>query len=269
MLDESKPISDRAYWEGKYLAPGGKDLPLEGFANRPNRLILEKLVPLLAGARMVLEVGAGGSQWLPYIASRYPEKSFTGLDYARGGCELLRESSREKGLDLQVVQADMFDPPGHLTGKMDLVISFGVVEHFANLPAAMAALGRFTASDGVVFTVIPNMHGVLGALTRLFDPAVYGIHVPHDLGSFVAGHEEAGLRVCEAGYLCSSNFGVLSSAVPPSGARFQIYLWLSRLSKLGWFFEERFFPLPATPFLAPFLYCIAKRAPEGSQTCAC
>ena len=267
MPNESNPISDREYWENKYLDDRSDDLPLAGFVNRTNQLILEKIVPLLSETNRVLEVGAGGSLWLPYLASQYPDKNFTGLDYSQSGCERLRESVGKRGLKIAVVNADMFNPPDNLLGEIGLVLSFGVVEHFLNLAAAMTALRRFISSEGVIFTIVPNMSGILGDLTKRLDPAVYGIHVPHDLKSFVAGHKEAGLDVCEAGYLCSSDFGVLSSAVPPSGAKFEIYKWLSRLSKLGWLFEEKFFPLPATPYFSPVIYCIAKLGTEDSDTC--
>lgn len=267
MLNESKPISDREYWEKKYLDDRSTDLPLEGFCNRPNQLILKKIAPLLSQTGNVLEVGAGGSLWLPYLASQYPDKKFVGLDYSESGCERLRESVGRKGLKVDVVNADMFNPPEFLLETMGLVLSFGVVEHFLNLSAAMAAVRQFISSEGIIFTIIPNMSGVLGDLTKRFDPSVYDIHVPHDLKSLVSGHKEAGLEICEAGYLCSSNFGVLSSAVPPSGVKFEIYKWLARLSKLGWFFEEKFFPLPATSYFSPFIYCIARPGTEDPDKC--
>jgi hypothetical protein len=219
---------------------------------------LEKIAPLLVQAKDVLEVGAGGSLWLPYLACRYPDRNFFGLDYSENGCERLRGSVAKKGLKIDVINADLFTPPEFLKGKMGLVLSFGVVEHFQHLAGVMAALREFIGSDGMIFTIIPNMSGILGDLTRRLDQSVFDIHVPHDLESFIAGHKEAGLEIAEAGFLCSSNFGVLSSAVPRSGIKFEIYKWLSRVSKAGWFFEEKFFPLPTTQYLSPFIYCIAK-----------
>ncbi len=265
MNDDSIPISKKSYWEQQYRGSRSSDLPLEGFTNRPNQLILEKIVPLLPETKSVLEIGAGGSLWLPYLASHFPDKKFVGLDYSESGCQKLTESVRDKCLKVDVVNADMFEPPDYLLGKMDLVVSFGVVEHFQYLPATMAAIRRFLSSEGMIFTIIPNMAGMLGDLTKRFDPSVYNIHIPHNLKSFVTGHTEAGLEVCAAGYLCSSNFGVLSSAVPESGPRFAIYKWLSRLSKLGWYFEDRFLPLPATSYFSPFIYCISRRGTGDSN----
>ena len=94
----------------------------------------------------------------------------------------------------------------------------------------------------------------------MMDRSVYDIHVPHDREDLREGHVDANLSVISCDYLGSSNYGVLSSCVDRSRPlRWQLYLLLSRLSKLGFFFERRFGRLPATKFFSPYVVAVAER----------
>ena len=72
------------------------------------------------------------------------------------------------------------------------MISFGVVEHFESLEDVLRAMRKYLVQDGRVFTVIPNMSGLLGLLTKRFNQSIYFSHNPQTLESLVAGHESVG-----------------------------------------------------------------------------
>jgi hypothetical protein len=119
-------------------------------------------------------------------------------------------------------------------------------------------MSAFLAPRGQMLTIIPNMAGLLGTLARRYNRAVYDAHVPHDRRSFIDGHVEAGLVVEASGYVCSTNFGMLSSCFGSESDRgWQTSLWLSRFSKAAWFFESRVTELPHTAWLSPYIYAVS------------
>lgn len=264
-----KNLSDQHYWEEGYQHRTiSTPLPdLEDFRETPTRRVVETIESVDLTGKSVLEVGAGDSTVLLTLATRKPDAaSFSGLDYTDKGCDLLKARVRSQKLRINVIKADLFNPPNDLEGQFDVVYSIGLVEHFVQLEDVLSALARFLTPSGVLISIIPNMHGVLGTLTRHWNRAVYDIHNPHGLNSFLSGHEKAGLAVLRSGLLCSTNFGVLSSCFSdPRVKGRQVYVQLSRLSKLLWLFESRCFELPKTAWLSPFIYAVSRPRLPGSQ----
>lgn len=257
-------LSEKTLWEGLYYASERPtNMSTDGFKNFSNRQILERLAQIPLAGKEILEIGAGDSLWLPFLCKMYPSSHFTGLDYSELACHMLRQRAQEQGVDVEVVNADLFTPPDALLNKFDVVISFGVVEHFDDLAAVLAAVKVFAKPEGTIFTLIPNMRGVMGWLTRRFSKALYEAHNPHDLSSFLKGHEQAGLEVIDAGYLCSNNFGMLSMSVRGAGkTTYEFYKFLTRVSKVVWAFETHLFKLPASSAFSPYIFCISRRVGE-------
>ncbi len=90
------------------------------------------------------------------------------------------------------------------TFRCEYVLMINIDAHLATAAATL----RESLSQP---TLIPNMAGFIGVLTRLFNLGVYEMHNPHDLVSFLEGHRKAGMAVLSGGYLGSTNFGMLSS----------------------------------------------------------
>lgn len=254
-------LTNKDYWESTYATDRGSGIDLDDWRNYSDTEIFRRLAPVVATSDNVIEVGAGDSMWLSFLARHYPGKPFTGLDYSEAGCDKLAARLEREQVSAQIVCADAFSPPPHLLEAADLALSFGVVEHFDDLGGALSAFARLVRPRGTLFTLIPNMSGLLGTLTKRWNQRVYELHVPHDLASFRAGHRRANLEIMEAGYLGSSNFGVLSSCLDgPHSRGYTMYKWLSRLSKTAWLLESRGIPLPTTQFFSPYIYCISRRA---------
>lgn len=254
-------LSTKNYWDSTYGSRGRlKPVSVEGYKNRCTKMILSKKLPLIASANSILEVGGGGSAWLAYLANKYPHKQFTSLDFSETGNALLRAYAADNSLyNLKAVEGDFFS--NYLDGiKFDLVYSHGVVEHFQDLSGVLSAHGRFLSERGEMLTIIPNMAGILGFLTEKMNKEVYDIHVPHDLASFEKGHKEAGLNIIESGYLCSNNFGVLSSCIKKNtGFMYSFYKQLTRITKLVWLFEDKVFELPISKLFSPYIYAVSEK----------
>jgi cyclopropane fatty-acyl-phospholipid synthase-like methyltransferase len=155
-------LTTKDYWERSYAGRAGSHLGMSGIASRPNREMLAALESVGVAGKTVLEVGAGDSLWIPFLATRYADSQFIGLDYTERGCALLRSKCSHLP-NVRVVKCDMFLPTEELLGCADLVTSFGVVEHFADLGATLLAISKFARPSGVVFTSIPNLSGLLGS----------------------------------------------------------------------------------------------------------
>ncbi|HPA85892.1 MAG TPA: class I SAM-dependent methyltransferase, partial [Deltaproteobacteria bacterium] len=91
--------------------------------------IAERLKDRLHAGATLLEIGCGGSQWLPAFAKRFGV-DVSGIDYSEQGCASARAILDQAGVEGRIVQADLFDPPADMVGSYDMVMSFGVLEHF-------------------------------------------------------------------------------------------------------------------------------------------
>jgi len=249
------------YWDSTYVFRGGvRPVSLDGYKSHCAKLIYSKKRPYVEAASSILEIGGGGSQWLAYLAPEFPSKEFVSLDFSKKGNALLSDYAKANELkNLSVEEGDFFS--ANMGGKkFDFVYSHGVVEHFEDLSSVLLGHSRFLSPTGAMLTIIPNMAGILGWLTKKMNKSVYDIHVPHDLGSFKKGHDDAGLRLVDFGYLCSSNFGVLSSCFKnQKSAGYRLYKQLTRVSKAVWWFEERSFELPRSGLFSPYIFAVSKR----------
>jgi 2-polyprenyl-3-methyl-5-hydroxy-6-metoxy-1,4-benzoquinol methylase len=261
-------LHDRAgrdYWDALW-AEGAIPQPVNpaarGFRHYLNRRFHALFSELIEPGSKVLEVGCARSEWLPYFALTHGAV-VTGLDYSERGCAMEREVLSRAGVAGEVICADLFDPPQALLAGFDVVVSIGVVEHFTDTAGCLAALGEFLRPGGTLFTAVPNMTGLVGALQKGLNPDVYDIHVPLTAESLARAHREAGLEDAESAYFLSASFGVVNlNGLPEDVAtrsKRVLVNALSRGSKLVWALEERMRPLPATRAFAPYVVATATR----------
>lgn len=257
-------LTTKSYWDSTYKERAGViPVDVDSWRNGCNKKIynLKRKCDLDKGP--VLEIGGGSSAWLAFLAKKYPNTNFSCLDFSEEGLSSLTAwKNSQRVTNLEIVLGDFFSSNQKL-GRFDFVYSHGVVEHFTDLSEVLVAHSGYLSSSGKMLTVIPNMSGVLGLMTKYMNKVVYDIHVPHNLESFVKGHADAGLRVIEADYLCSNNFGVLSSCVrEKKGFMWHFYKMMSRVSKATWFFEDKVADLPVSKFFSPYIYVISERFKE-------
>lgn len=227
-----------------------------------NYLIAKKIEGIGLDRKNVLEIGAGDSKWLPYFAKKYRKSQFAGLDYTKTGCEKLALRMIVTGGDasIDIYHQDMFVLESSIHGKFDTIFSFGVVEHFSDLSQALLAKQRYLKKDGLMFTLIPNMAGSIGWLTRLFNRNIYEMHNPHDLESFIEGHRKAGMIVLSGGYLGSTNYLVLSSCFNEKRSfLWYVYAFLVLLSMVVGYLESKFGDFPVSKTFSPYIYVISRK----------
>jgi 2-polyprenyl-3-methyl-5-hydroxy-6-metoxy-1,4-benzoquinol methylase len=265
-------ISDRdkagkEYWDRVYVpgrraeAINPRDTSLRNYIARRFHRFFEENISTMRGEEL-LEVGCGGSQYLPYFSREFG-LHVTGLDYSEPGCAAAERVLAAEGVDGEIVRADFFSAPQKLTGKFDVVVSMGVVEHFADTAKSIAAIAKLVKPGGLVLTTIPNMCGLTGALQKAFDRDVFEKHVPLDREMLRRAHEEAGLIVQECNYFIFNNFFVIAiQPVHRNPLSRLIKVLLTRclhyLSGAIWAFETAFGSLPPIRFVSPFIVCVAR-----------
>lgn len=254
-------LTEKSYWEDGYQGVDEHSalIDLNDFRELPFRRIFDLIKSVGLDGKQVLEVGAGNSSVLLSLAKNCGMVSnFCGLDYTEAGCTSLRNRAAFNSVNIDVIHADMFSPDNSLKGSFDVLYSIGVVEHFSDLPPVIASLSAFLKPGGTMVTIIPNMRGMIGYLTRKMNIAVYDLHNPHDIASLKDAHLGVGLDVLRADYLCSNNFGVLSSCVnSDSSVAWRLYVFLTRISKLLWRVEKTLGDLPKSQALSPYLFVIS------------
>ena len=213
--------------------------------------------------KKLLEIGCARSVWLPYFA-KYYGFNVSGIDYSELGCQQAIAALKQESVTGNVVCCDFHSPPASFMNQFDVVISFGVVEHYTDTKECIESISRYIKPGGRLITVIPNMTWIMGLLQKYLDISVYRMHVPLSARRLKKAHEKCGLKVESCKYFMFANFGVLNtSRIKYSGLvsrlKIKIALNLSRTSRLIGTTEDRTFHLPAMFFLSPYIVCICRK----------
>jgi SAM-dependent methyltransferase len=215
----------------------------------------------LGAAPAVVEVGCGGSIWLPYFHKSLGWR-VAGVDYSPRGCALARRVLDRSGVDVAIYCCDLFAPFPELVEAFDGVVSFGVAEHFTPTSRVIGALTRFIRPGGIVVTMVPNMVGWLGALQKRLNRPIYELHVPLTPEQLAGAHADAGLEVLEASYVSTADFYVNIRGDKTDEAVLGAHLALKAmrlLSKVLWLAENLSFPVRPTARLSPYVGCAARK----------
>ena len=261
------------YWSSSYkkarlpnpVDPGDKRL--RNYVNRRfDGYFRSRIAPVVGRNAKLLEVGCAKSAWLPYFAKQFGFEIW-GMDYSEVGCEQARHVLEKAGIEGTVICGDLLDAPKEVLGSFDVVVSFGLVEHFEDTVDCVRALARCAKPGGVVFTCIPNMTGMVGLVQRLLNRAVYDIHVPIKAGRLGEAHRDAGCELLECEYFVATSFGVCSlNGIPQEGVGWTVRKGTKRIlesfSLCAWLLEKAIGTLPEKGVLSPYVNCLARKPTE-------
>lgn len=216
--------------------------------------------------KKLLEVGCAQSIWLPYFANEF-EFEVAGLDYSEIGCRQTEKILQKEGIAGNIICADLLDPPNNMTGAYDVVISFGLVEHFEDTAACLLSLKKFLKKGGLLITFIPNMVGITGVFQKMLNREIYDIHTIIDADDLNNAHRNAALRVDDHRYFLSINSGVINLGEFKKKTKLFFFKKLIasilfQLTKIVWFFETMFLSLPASRLFSPYIVCTTRNITE-------
>jgi 2-polyprenyl-3-methyl-5-hydroxy-6-metoxy-1,4-benzoquinol methylase len=213
--------------------------------------------------KKLLEVGCANSASLPYFAREFGFE-VTGIDYSEIGCEGARNVLKRECIKGTIYCEDFFAPSKNLIGQFDVVVSFGVVEHFQDTAGCIAALSILLKPGGIMITAVPNMTGTIGYFLKILNPCLLEMHVQLDKNSLSKAHNDAGLKVLECDYFISTNYGICNLAGLPTTTiswhiKKIIIAALARFSMATWILESRVGAFKAARTMSAYINCLARK----------
>lgn len=256
-----KEYWSKVWWERKRDIPSAmnwEDCSLNNYRNYKLNKYFESVFSGLDTSNMdLLEVGCAGSDKLPYFGRKFGF-NICGLDYSEKGCELSRKILEKENVEGNILCEDMFDPPDKLMGKFDVVISFGVIEHFEDTKNAINALHKMAKKSGLVISVIPNMNFLVGSLQRIVDNKVYRMHKPISVDSLISSHDSEKFETLECRYFMSLNLNIVNTSRYKEGIKRKVIDRLkSYITKVFWVSKMDYI-IPPNKFTSPNIISVAK-----------
>jgi SAM-dependent methyltransferase len=261
--DTSTDRAGSAYWNAqetnKVLRPAFDPGPrtIRNFGRRTLDAFLTRHLEALPNSSRLLELGCGGSTMLPYFHKNFGF-DVAGLDYSEQGCELAVQTCAQNDCKAQIVCADLFSAPPEMRQAFDVVVSFGLAEHFADTSGCIRAFSSYLREGGLMITTVPNMAGLVGKLQKFADQRVFETHVVLTAPGLSAAHRDAGLRVLDCGYLSFMNFGVVNPG-SASAAKRLVLTALRGGTGVCWALESIVGSLRANKLTSPYAYCVARK----------
>ncbi len=208
--DERARLSEPEMWDRMYGAhPDDRFWPQPETRCSAFELdrIYRRFLPRRPGAQ-ILEMGCGGSKWLPYFYKKFQYR-VAGIDYTETGCRLALRNLERVGGTGDIFCRDFNQLGDEFRGAHDLVVSYGVVEHFAKPDTVLSTFADCLRDEGIVITYVPNFAGVMGRLLKRMNRPLYDTHHIFDLAALREFHRTAGMEVLHSCYLEWADFSVL------------------------------------------------------------
>jgi trans-aconitate methyltransferase len=165
-------LTDRLFWKSFWESRKGLI-----FYIKPNYIFGDILAKLIAEKKIktAIELGGFPGYYSAYL-KKYRQLDTTLFDYFIHE-ELINQLLEKNGLkpgDINIIEADLFNyKPEKL---YDLVLSFGLIEHFNDTKAIIETHLQFLKPGGVLFITLPNFKSVNGWVQRKFDRENYDKH---------------------------------------------------------------------------------------------
>lgn len=191
-------LTDRSFWKSFWESRIGLI-----FNIKPDYIFGGILAKLIAekGAKTAIELGGFPGYYAIYL-KKYQGMDTTLLDYfIHPG--LVNQLLKKNGLnenDIKIIEADLFTyQPAE---QYDMVLSFGLIEHFSDTKAIIETHLPFLKPGGTLFVTLPNFKGVNGWVQRNFDLENYNKHYIESMDpALLAGYcRELGLKDVESYY---------------------------------------------------------------------
>jgi 2-polyprenyl-3-methyl-5-hydroxy-6-metoxy-1,4-benzoquinol methylase len=155
----------------------------------------------------LLEIGAGSSAWLPYFHKKY-NLSVSGLDYSEIGCKLLEENLKLLHVPFgDIIHDDIFK--WNSDKKYDIIFSYGVIEHFSQPEEILKICFDHLNPGGKIITLVPNLQGIVGFITKTILPDIYKIHKVISLTELRKMHLTLGFSEIKSNYVGTFTLAVI------------------------------------------------------------
>jgi SAM-dependent methyltransferase len=191
-------LTDRAFWKSFWESRIGLI-----FSIKPDYVFGDILAKIIKqkNTKTAIELGGFPGYYAIYL-KKYQQLNTTLLDYFIHR-DLVNQLLAANGMnrdDINIIEADLFNyiPPE----QYDMVLSFGLIEHFADTRGIIATHLPFLKPAGTLFITLPNFTGVNGWVQRNFDRENYDKHYIASMNPTLLAEycRQLGLKNVEAYY---------------------------------------------------------------------
>jgi SAM-dependent methyltransferase len=204
-----KRLTTKEYWEAVWV---GSRLPVVVEPLPDIRRVLSVNLPKGLELRF-LEIGCAPGGWMAYFHKHFGY-IVSGIEYVDNAAELTRKNLQMLQVPGYVMNKDFFEFEGS-SGAYDVVFSGGFIEHFDELDSVVGKICSLTTR--YVITLVPNLYGVGGLISKTFRPSVYRAHKRIDTCLLRKIHEEANMKTL----FCDYAGGVVFDAPANKNAFFE------------------------------------------------
>lgn len=148
----------------------------------------------------IVELGCGDSQWLPYFHKRFNCR-IAGVDYSEVGIEKAGRRLQRYNVRGELFHATIEDFARSSTVKYGAVVSFGLLEHFADRAAIYEASVRLLKDRGVFFAMVPNLDSLNLFWANRANHKLMTWHISTPMVDVVRELKSNGFEVLRAGYV--------------------------------------------------------------------
>jgi len=247
-------LTDQKYWDEFWKFT---NLPVIAKPENQITTLLKNYLPFDTEMEL-FEVGCAPGGWLAYFNREFGYK-VSGIEYAEQAYQLTRKNLSILNVDSQLFFGDVFDFQSNK--EIDILFSRGFIEHFENTEEVVKKLASI--SSKYIVTVIPNLFGINGLISKIFRPKVYEKHIVISLDKLRALHEKNNLEVIFCNY--SNEFRIFLPLDKNDFSRKNptISKVLNYPIKLINLFTRKLFKMinwfPKTKMFSPSLICICKK----------
>jgi len=184
-VDENT-LTTKVKWEAVWA---GVRLPIIAMPGYDIETLLDRHLPVSPDLSLI-EIGCAPGSWLAWFHRRYGY-SVRGLDYADVACETTRRNMALLEVDAEILHQDFFtfDCEGN---QSDIVFSSGFIEHFRDVTPVMERIVGL--SRRYVVTIVPNVFGTNGFISKTVRPKVYAEHTQINVPKLESLHAALGMK---------------------------------------------------------------------------
>lgn len=146
----------------------------------------------------IIELGGAGS-YHGLALGQWGDSAITLVDYSAVGLSKTKEVYKKNQCSVTTIQADFFQwkPEGQ---KYDVVVHWGVLEHFQDPSSVLKLCSDLLKPNGKVIFTMPNMEAWGSALWRRWSPEDWARHIYHSDEQIQKACDQVGLEVKERFY---------------------------------------------------------------------
>jgi 2-polyprenyl-3-methyl-5-hydroxy-6-metoxy-1,4-benzoquinol methylase len=239
------------------------------FRSGPARAIRAALLGCVGSVpkQRVVELGCGGSRWLRILSQRCSAQVW-GVDFSQPGVESTRRQLRDAGVsDANITLSEIHAFVERHSGMFDLVVSFGLVEHFYDISEILATHVRCARPGGRVFVTAPNLSALNLRWARVFASDILSWHRPISAADVALAFEHQRCTDVRCHYLGGPRLfvGPTKKGCPSPGVRTMARVACKAFNGAGEILYRVSPPLAsrlAGPCLSPY-FAVSATTPEG------